>query len=253
MKLLQKAGIFFSLLLIISCKNAPLQKAEIDGERIPVDTSIKADTSISNFIEPYKEHLNKTLDSTISYNPVNLSKDSDNLNSALGNLMADMVMEQANPIFKKRTGHEIDMVLLNHGGIRSNINRGDVTSRTAYALMPFENEIVIAELSGKKVKEMLKYLEKAKTAHPMSGAKITLDKNYRLVNASINGKEIDTSKTYFIATSDYLQQGGDNMNFFKDPVNLYGADYKLRNAIIDYFTKTDTIKAEEDDRFIRQE
>jgi len=39
------------------------------------------------------------------------------------------------------------------------------------------------------------------------------------------------------------------MNFFKNPVNLYKTDYKLRNAIIDYFKETDTIKVKLDGRF----
>ena len=90
-------------------------------------------------------------------------KSDGDLNTAIGNLMADVVMEQAGPVFKSRTGNEIDMVLLNHGGIRSGLNKGNISTRSAYALMPFENEIVVAELSGEKIKEMLTYLERAKT------------------------------------------------------------------------------------------
>lgn len=239
--------------LMVSCKGkTSFSQAETKAQRIAIDSTIKGDTSVQNFIKPFKEHLNKTLDSTLAYNPKDLSKTDGNLETAIGNLMADIVVEQANPVFKKRTGKDIDMVLLNHGGIRSTLNKGNVSTRSAYALMPFENEIVVAELSGKKIKEMLTYLEEAKTAHPVSGINIVMDKNYKIKQALINAKEIDTTKTYMVATSDFLQQGGDNMNFFKEPVNLFGTDYKLRNAIIDYFKKKDTIKAEKDGRFIQK-
>ncbi|MFD1096543.1 5'-nucleotidase C-terminal domain-containing protein [Salegentibacter chungangensis] len=254
MNFLKVTGIFLVFTsLLISCKGkTPFSPAEIEAERIAIDSTTEGDTSIQNFIDPYQEHLNKTLDSTLAYNPKDLSKEDGHLETAIGNLMADIVIQQASSVVKNRTGKHIDMVLLNHGGIRSTLNRGGLSTRSAYALMPFENEIVVAELSGKKMKEMLSYLEEAKTAHPVSGIRIIMDKNYKITEALINNKKIDTTKTYMVATSDFLQQGGDNMNFFKDPVGLYHTDYKLRNAIIDYFEKTDTIKAEKDGRFIQK-
>ncbi|WP_373057468.1 5'-nucleotidase C-terminal domain-containing protein [Zunongwangia sp. H14] len=238
--------------LVFSCKTGH-HFAKIEGERIAIDTSLDANSEISNFIKPYKDHLNEVLDSTLAYNPVNLSKDEGDLNTALGNLMADIVMEKANPVFKERTGRNIDAVLLNYGGIRSTLNKGKVTARSAYALMPFENEIVVAKLSGSKVQELLQYLEDAGTAHPVSGLHIEMNDNYKITEATINGEPIDTHTSYYIATSDYLQQGGDNMVFFKDPQELYQVNYKLRNAIIDYFTEVDTVKAKVDNRFIRVE
>ena len=250
MKTLRQAAIILSLVALVSCNNKGHRKVEVTGGRIPVDQEIEEDTSIANFIQPYKQHLNETLDSTLAYNPAYLSKTEGTLNTAIGNLMADIVMEQANPVFEKRTGDSIDMVLLNHGGIRSTLNQGNISARSAYALMPFENEIVVTELSGSKIKEMLRYLKDAGTPHPVSGIKIQVDSDYKVTRAQIDGKEIDSTRNYFVATSDYLQQGGDNMNFFKDPISLYNLDYKLRNAIIDYFAKVDTLDAKIDDRFI---
>lgn len=237
---------------IISCKNNRYQASEITGKRIPIEESIVADTAIQNFIKPYSVHINKSLDSILAYNPSNLSKSDGKLNTAIGNLLADIVMEQANPVFYARTGNNIDFVLMNHGGIRSTIGIGDVTARTAYQLMPFENEIVILELTGIKVEEMLLYLEKSKTAHPLSGIQIVTDQYFKVIEATVNGNSIDRTKTYYVATSDYLMQGGDNMDFFKDPVNMYLVDYKIRNSVIDYFTKVDTIKTGRDTRYIQK-
>ncbi|WP_300440837.1 5'-nucleotidase [Christiangramia sp.] len=240
------------LVVFYSCKTEKPGVTRIASERIAIDNSIEADKQISEFIKPYKEHLNATLDSTLAYNPTLLSKSDGDLNTAIGNLMADAVYIQTNPLFKKQTGKNLDMVLLNHGGIRAEIPAGNVSARTAYQIMPFENEIVIAELTGVKLKAMLKYLEQAKTAHPVSGIKIRADKNFNIIQASIDGEEIQDNKTYFVATSDYLSNGGDNMAFFKNPVNIYRTDYKVRNAMIDYFTKIDTVQAKIDDRYIRE-
>jgi len=242
--------ILFLLTSLWACKNS-ISTTSIKGDIIPINETIADNPEIEAYIKPYAKHLNQTLDSIIAYNPTNLSKKDGNLNTALGNLMADLVMEQANPIFKSRTGNSIDLVLLNQGGIRSGIGKGPITSRTGFELMPFENEIVVVELSAKKIQEMLTYLEVAKTAHPISGMQITLDSNFKLKNVMIGGKELDVNRSYFVATSDYLHQGGDNMNFFKEPMDIYQLDYKLRNAIIDHFMKVDTLKTSIDNRFIQ--
>lgn len=241
----------FTLFFLQACRTNGYKSAEVTGKRIPIDATIPADSAISDFIKPFSEHIEQTLDSLLAYNPEDLNKNDGDLNTALGNLMADIVLEQANPVFKSRTGKEIDIVLLNHGGIRSTIAKGPVTARTAYNVMPFENEIVVAELKGEKILEMLSYLENNRTAHPLSGIKIEVDENYKVISASIAGKGIDTSKTYFVATSDYLQQGGDNMVFFSNPEELYRVDYKIRNAIIDYFHKVDTLRTGRDHRYIQ--
>jgi 5'-nucleotidase len=180
-----------------------------------------------------------------------LGKNDGELESTIGNMMADMMLLQTQPLFKKRYHREIDFCLLNHGGIRADIAKGNITLRTAYQVMPFENTITVAELNGERIKEMLVYLAQSKRAHPIAGLTIKLDANYQLLDAKINGKPIDYSKTYLVATSNYLMSLGDNMNFFADPVNRYDLDYKIRNAMVDYFKKIDTLEAKLDNRFIK--
>ncbi|WP_417887231.1 5'-nucleotidase C-terminal domain-containing protein [Zunongwangia sp.] len=249
--MLRNSFIALILLASIACgrKKTTSTAPVVEGIEIPINQNIESDTAIENFIAPYKEHLHKTLDSNLVYNPTSLEKSEKGLNTGIGNLMADIIMEQAEPIFKKRTEHNIDFALLNYGGIRADLNKGYITTSDAYRMMPFENEIVVAELTGEKVNEILAYLEKTKTAHPVSGIKIVMNSDYKVTNATINGRPILADQSYYVATSDYLQQGGDNMNFFKNPVHLYHLDYKLRNAIIDYFEKTDTLHTKQDDRF----
>ena len=105
---------FLLMLVIFSCKTGILEPTEIEGKRIAIDQSITPDTSIENFIKPYSLHINKTLDSVLAYNPTNLNKSDGELNTALGNLMADIIMEQVNPVFKSRTGKEINIKIWNN-------------------------------------------------------------------------------------------------------------------------------------------
>lgn len=52
--------------------------------------------------------------------------------------LADITLEKCNPIFNKRENIDIDICLLNHGGIRSIIPQGNVTARNAYEVMPLK-------------------------------------------------------------------------------------------------------------------
>lgn len=238
------------LLLFMSCKTTiPLNK--IEGKQIAITDTLPSDQSIEVFIKPYREHVDADLDHVISYAKETYSKSDGYLNTALGNFMADALYDQANPIFKKRSGHDIDFVLLNHGGIRSIISKGDITTRTAFEVMPFENALVVAKLKGEQVKEMLDYLVEAKRAHPISKIKIVLDPAGNLKDATVKGKPIDYTSSYYVLTNDYLLNGGDRMDFFKKRDTSYVLDYKIRNALIDYFKKTDTINPVRDDRFIQ--
>ena len=164
--------------------------------------------------------------------------------------MADAVYKLANPVFKSKKSKNIDFVLLNYGGIRSVVSTGNINKNTAYNLMPFENEVVVAKLSGNNVYGLINYLAIARLAHPISRLKIELDENYKLFNAEINNNKIDIDKYYYVATSDFLLKGGDKMTFFEKSIENTHLNYKIRDLLIDYFIEIDTLKSKIDNRFI---
>ncbi|XLS30895.1 5'-nucleotidase C-terminal domain-containing protein [Flavobacteriaceae bacterium M23B6Z8] len=236
----------------MSCKE-DVAVASIEKENIPITDTLQTIKEIESFIEPYRSHINKTLDSVLSYNPVNLTKDDTPLNTALGNWMADVVYEAVDPIYFKRTGKHIDFVLLNHGGIRANLNKGAVTARNAYELMPFENKISVIELSKEKMLALLDFLISSERAHPLSKQlTIELDSKGNSKKLILNDIPIDSLNTFHVATSDYLANLGDQMNFFEKPLKRTDIDYLIRNIIIDAFKSTDTIQASYDNRFIKE-
>ena len=239
------------LFFLTSCKNtAGLHLTRLEGKEIPVSDSIPANDAIDAFISPYKEHIDQEMSAVLAYAPKDLVKTEGELNTAIGNMMADAVMELANPVFKSRTGNTIDIVLLNYGGIRSSLNHGDVTTRSAYQIMPFENQVIVAKMSGSKIDELVHFLIDAGTAHPVAGIELAVNSNNALQKILIQGQPLDKNKSYYVATNDYLYNGGDNMTFFSG-TESFDLDYKLRNVLIDYFTKHDTIAPVTDQRFIR--
>lgn len=237
-----------ALIIITSCKTNDYHLKTINGSRAVIDSTQAEVTEINNFITPYKLQVDAKMSEPLSYNPVAMHKNDFKYNTPIGNMLAIMMREQAKDVYTSRTGKNIDIVILNHGGIRAGLPAGNVTMRNAFEIMPFENEMMVATLNGNQVRELVNYLVEGKRAHPIDGLKIILNKDLSFNIATVNGKAINKDASYNVLTSDYLYNGGDNMSFFKDTAVVV-LDYKIRNAMIDYLRKTDTLRFTQDDRF----
>ena len=244
--------LFITFCLFVSCGQETISVKNIAAKQIAIDSSISKNDEVESFIKPYHDRINAILDSTLAYAPKILSKDDGRYNTSAGNLMADLLLEQSAPIFESRTGKKVDFVLFNHGGIRSIISKGNVSAQTAYEVMPFENAITVVELSGESVLELAEFVINSGRAHPVSGIQIVVGKNDSVKQLKIQGKPFDKNRNYYVATSSYLVTGGDNMVFFKDGLSFIDIDYSIRNAMIDYFKKKDTIYAQVDDRIVKK-
>lgn len=241
--------IIITIIAVSGCKQEGAQLEKVSWIEMEVTDTLAQPDSLEQFVAPYRKHLDSVLAEPLCYAPMTLSKNDGQYNTAIGNLMCDMIYEQGNPIFESRTGNTIDIVLINHGGIRSIISQGPVTRRTAYEVMPFENTINVLEISSSRLNEMVDYLVRSKRPHPFRGLSITVDENGKLLEYQVNGKTPRPEDTYFVATSNYLANMGDNMTFFEAPLQRHELDYLIRKAMIDYFEKTDTIQATQDMRF----
>ncbi len=242
--------IFMIISLILSCNNSKIL-VNTEGENISINSGIETIKEVEDIINPYKLNLDKTMNQVLSFSVDNYSKNDGDYNTAIGNLMADAIFELTNPVFKRRTGKNIDMVLLNHGGIRSILPKGNVTTKTAYKLMPFENSVVVVALKGSVVLEMINYLKVSDKAHPISGLELVINADNSYQKIQIGNTDVDSEKIYFVATNDYLYKGGDQMEFFKKSDTLYELNYKIRNVLLDYFSINDTLNPKIDQRFIK--
>ncbi|MCA0932171.1 5'-nucleotidase C-terminal domain-containing protein [Lutimonas saemankumensis] len=222
----------------------------IRGEQLHIDEKIESNKEVIEAFEPYKIELENKINEVLCYNPRPLDRTEADLESSLGNFYADLCYQNADSTFYRKTGEHIDFALFNYGGIRTSLPRGDLKVENIFKLMPFENKLVIVKLSGAKTKELFDQLAKRSVAHPVSGVQLRL-KNKQFSKIEIQGEKFDPDKTYWVLTHDYLQHGGDNMTFFKDPLELYPTNYKVRDAIIDHLKTKDTLYASLDNRFVK--
>jgi 2',3'-cyclic-nucleotide 2'-phosphodiesterase (5'-nucleotidase family) len=233
--------IFLTFFFIISCAKQSYYVSKIEGKRITITEKETQNKEIDNYVKPYREKINKDLDNILAYCPETLDKNDGKWQSTIGNLMADVTLLRGNLVFVAREKKDINLCILNNGGIRAILPKGNVTTRTAYEIMPFENSLVVVALKGEQILELVDYFIATQKPHPLSGITFTIGKDKTAKNILIQGKPIEKETIYYVATNDFLSNGGDNMNFFKKGIQKYDLDYKLRNVLIDYFKEIDTI------------
>jgi 2',3'-cyclic-nucleotide 2'-phosphodiesterase (5'-nucleotidase family) len=235
-----------SLAILSACKTAsPLQVANVQTQKnISINNELKNDEEFVKIIEPYKQKLDKEMNQKISHTNVDLTKQGDNSN--LGNLLADYTFDGADKWAKKNLQKNVDAALINIGGIRTTIGQGDVLLKSVFEVMPFENEVIIVKMKGSDFQGLFDYYAKTQVNNPVSHLYIETN-NGQLAKTLINGKEVNPTQDYYIATSDYLALGGDNMKFFAKGEAI-STGIKLRDLFIDYFKKNPEVVANTDVR-----
>jgi 2',3'-cyclic-nucleotide 2'-phosphodiesterase (5'-nucleotidase family) len=236
----------------ISCAEKKYAVTKIEGKEIGITDKHSEVASIENFIKPYRDRIDADLNTVLGNAPETIDK-SGEWQTPMGNFLADITFEKSDKVFQLREKKAVDICLLNHGGIRSIIPKGTITARTAYEVMPFENSVIVIGLKGEQILEIVNYIISEKKPHPLKGLTFTVSSPANSPkDFLVQGKPIEMDKIYYVVTSDYLSNGGDNMLFFRKGVEKYDLDYKLRNIIIDYFKENKTIIANKDIRITKE-
>jgi len=118
--------------------------------------------------------------------------------------------------------------------MRSDLPKGNITVGHLYELMPFDNLIIVQELSGRVLQEFLDLIA-ASGGWPMSGIRMEI-KDKKAVHVIINGNPLDPDKKYQIANSDFVANGGNDCIMLKN-IPQQSRGYLLRDALIEYAKK----------------
>jgi len=126
---------------------------------------------------------------------------------------------------------------------------GNVTLGNIFELMPFDNMIVLLALDGKTTKQFLDIMA-ASGGLPISGVRYTIS-NETATAISFNGVPFNENKTYTLAISDYLANGGDKLELLKKFKQQSTAKL-MRDAFIEYFSEEKIINGKLDGRVVKQ-
>lgn len=183
-------------------------EANAKAEHIVINNDLPIDSSMYKYILPYKNKIDKDLNVEIAYTHTSLEKNSQCNN--LAQLVYESMKQYADSVLGKEKNF---MVLINYGGLRSNIAQGKIFKKNIYELMPFDNSIVILQLND----EQMNALQNAAKS------------SYKLLL-----KSKQNNPTNILVTSDYLYQGGDDCKFLSNAQKIKSPNYFIRDIIIRY-------------------
>ena len=135
------------------------------------------------------------------------------------------------------------VVLLNAGGLRSSINRGEITVGDLYKLMPFDNVVAWVRLPVERISEIEKNLSQQAKGVALSNARFEKGK------LTVSNLLPEHTHITFI-TSDYLAFGGDKMTFFLQPESVNISRRNMRDVFIQAVKQQGTLTNRTEKRYI---
>ena len=214
--------VIFALTIVVATH---AQTAIVEFTDYNVENKPKVDTSLLNFLKPYSDSINKAMNHVIGFSLNGLTKKQPE--SVLGNFMSDCMKTMAEKKFERK----IDIAFVNYGGIRYYIPKGEITVGKIFELMPFDNLIVLQELSGKILQQFLDKMAE-RDGWPVSGLRMAI-KNKKAINVFVGDKPIDENATYIVANTDYIANGGDDCEMLRG-IKQISKGYLFRDGLIEY-------------------
>jgi 2',3'-cyclic-nucleotide 2'-phosphodiesterase (5'-nucleotidase family) len=218
------ALLLFAALFFSTCHPKLLTGRE--SAVLKVQQDVGQDKDLAQMIHPYRINLASEMEVRIGHNQTELSNRG-NGETALGNFVADM-----QKIFAETyLGYEIDLSVINNGGLRNSLPAGPVTIGNIYELSPFDNYLYILELNANDIRKLAEYVIENKNLG-INGMQLKSEAG-EVTFLQVNGEELQEEKTYKLAINDYLANGGDNMAFLKELPRLESSDQLLRDILIE--------------------
>ena len=161
----------------------------------------------------------------------------------------NMIAESALIALEKFLEEDLDLGVMNAGGVRDDLAEGEVTYKEAFSVQPFSNSIDVATMTGEAIKQALENQwqtdeQAEQSGRPRLDMGLSDNVSYtynpdaprgeKITSISIDGKPMEMDKKYRVAASSFLFDGGDE---FIDPAkaterNTVG--YNDLQAFVDY-------------------
>jgi 2',3'-cyclic-nucleotide 2'-phosphodiesterase (5'-nucleotidase family) len=194
-----------SVLMTTGCR-ATYQVTSIEGTEVMMDSTLDVhpDPQAVALLAPYKTHIDSMMYRVLGTAAMGMERARPE--SLLSNLVADVLRQSAIPTL----GHKADIGIMNIGGLRNNLSKGNVTVNNIYEILPFENALCILTIKGANIRQLFHEIASV-GGEGLSGAQLVISKDHQLISATIAGKPIDDDALYTVATIDYLADGNDKL------------------------------------------
>ena len=202
--------------------SAPKYKYQYKMVRLDSTYDAKIDPKLAKYVAKKRAQMEKQMQVVIAHTDQELESFAPE--SPLSNFLTDILLNESSKYIKDTLFDNLDLSMLNFGGIRTSMPSGNVTVGDLYRITPFDNYLTFIMLKGCELRKALEKFTDQFNA-PYSGAEITF-KNNRVTQILIQGKPIDDNRLYKLVTLNFISDGGDHL--------LEGVQYEK----IEYTTTT---------------
>ena len=185
-----------------------------DAKPIVVDASIPEDQEIKALVATLRQPILKKNNEVVGEAAVLIPREQVRGESLMANVIADAMFEAT------KAGGSV-AAFINQGGVRSGFEPGKVTYGNAISVQPFENKLVLLDVTGAELKMALE--QGAGTGGqltPSRGTAYRIQKGgtpgNRVSEVVVAGQPLDPAKTYRIALLGFTAEGGDSLFAFRD-------------------------------------
>ena len=231
-----RSGALIALLtiLLFACRTLTVTKVESTNIRLDSTLMVVPDAKIESVIVPYRITMMHEINEVLCHAKVPLY--GGHPESPLTNFCADLLRIESDSVcLKQFPSIHISISMVNRGGLRVPIPKGEVKVMDMFELMPFENKVVFLKISGTDLRRVIDHMA-SRGGDGVSGLKFGIRKNIG-INPEIEGKPLDDSRFYWLATSDYLANGGDGNVVLKGIQERVSSGVKLRDMFIEHLRK----------------
>ncbi len=235
-----KPNALLCLALLVACR--PAAKApQVPSQPVPrlsalkptpVSASIEEDAEVKAFIAPRTAEVKAMAEQPLVEAPQGLTRGAPGQENLLGYWICDAMRARASQI----SGTEVAFAIANRGGIRANLKPGLLKVGDIFEVMPFENEVILVELTGAELLQVVREGLQSRNGEPISGVKAVLTGTPDQATLTLtwpDGRPIDPNQTLRIATSDYLYGSGDSMPTLRKGRNPFTTGLTIRQVLLD--------------------
>ncbi|MBU0992563.1 MAG: 5'-nucleotidase C-terminal domain-containing protein [Proteobacteria bacterium] len=233
--------------------DASTKRAKLIGHTyIPVTADIPPEPEVETIVNSYHAKLGNRFREVIGQSATFMDGERDRIRyeeTGLGNFITDIMVTY--------TGARIG--LINSGAIRSSIKKGPVTVEDVFRVMPYENELVMMDLTGAEIEQAMNRSVSASREEEDGGflhvSGIFFDVKDHLAKNICVGKNrvpLSSRTIYRVVLTDFLASGGDGHETFKDKP-LIKTGLPLRELMVDTIKAGGVIHAETEGRIRRLE
>lgn len=253
-------SLFYVLVLsvLISCAGNSKHTANKAESHYSINSGLDEisakDTSLTKLINSYKHQLDGEMNTIISVAETDMLTGKPE--GLLSNFIADAMFEIGNNYCTDNgLNHAVDVVLMNMGGIRTSLSKGEISTGRVYEMLPFKNKLVIVGMKGKDLINLMHRVAYF-GGEGISGAKMGI-KDRKAVDVLVAGKPVDPDKIYHVMSVDYLVNGGGGFTAFEKRETFRHMHKLLRSEMIRYmaekYNNGEKISAEKDGRIYNVE